>query len=53
MTKIPKKADVDMSDKAVTGRLETVRALYKLARSLMSIDLSKAVPAEPKRDPNR
>jgi len=44
-----KKREIDMSDQAVTARLDEVRALYKLCLSLMSIDMSKAVPAEPKK----
>lgn len=44
-----KKPEIDMSDAAVTARLEVVRQLYKLTRSLMSIDMSKAVPVETKR----
>lgn len=40
--------EVDMSERAIAGRLEMVRALYKLGRSLMSIDMSQAKLVEPK-----
>lgn len=40
----PKKTDVDMSERAVTGRLEMVRALYKLGISLKSARLVDAKP---------
>ena len=41
-----KKPEVDMSPKAIAGRLEEVRALYKLMVSLSSIDTSKATRVE-------
>lgn len=37
-----KKLDIDMSPKAIAGRLEEVRALYKLMVSLSTIDTTKA-----------
>lgn len=37
-----KKPDIDMSPKAIAGRLEELRALYKLMLSLSTIDTSKA-----------
>jgi hypothetical protein len=40
------KRDIDMSPKAIAGRLEELRALYKLMVSLSSIDTSKARPVE-------
>jgi hypothetical protein len=43
-----KKCEIDMSPKAVAGRLEEVRALYKLMISLRTIDTSKARPVEPR-----
>ena len=36
------------TEKEVTARLEIVRALYKLMRSLMTIDMSQAKPVVPK-----
>lgn len=41
-----KRPDIDMSPKAIAGRLEIVRALYKLMVSLRGIDTSKARPVE-------
>lgn len=43
------KADVDMSPRAVAGRLEEVRQLYRLGISLMAIRIDEAVAVEPKR----
>jgi hypothetical protein len=37
-----KKPEIDMSPKAVAGRLEVLRALYKLMISFRSIDATKA-----------
>jgi hypothetical protein len=41
-----KKHEIDMSPKAVAGRLEEIRALYKLMVSLSNIDTSKATRVE-------
>lgn len=43
------KANIDMSPKAIAGRLEELRALYKLMVSLSSIDTSKGRPVDLKR----
>lgn len=36
--------ELEPTEKEVTARLEIVRALYKLMRSLMSIDMGQARP---------
>lgn len=41
--------DIDMSEEAVTRRLEQVRALYKLVVSLRQVRIEDARPVEPKR----
>jgi hypothetical protein len=38
---------IDMSREAVTGRLEIVRALYKLMLSLREIRMDQARPVNP------
>jgi len=42
-----KKLEIDMSPKAIAGRLEELRALYKLMLSLSTIDTTKARAVEP------
>lgn len=37
----PTTTDVDMSERAITARLEVVRALYKLGISLMTARLAE------------
>ena len=44
-----KKSDVDMSPEAIAGRLEEVRALYKLMAYLRQARLDEATPVETKR----
>jgi hypothetical protein len=41
------KADVDMSPKAVSGRIEMIRALYKLCMALKQANVIEARPVEP------
>lgn len=41
-----KAESVDMSDAAITRRLEQVRALYKLMVSLRQVEIEKARPAQ-------
>jgi hypothetical protein len=42
-----KSEPIDMSGEAVTGRLEIVRALYKLMLSFREIRMDLAVPVNP------
>lgn len=42
------RADIDMSPRAIAGRVETMRALYKLMIYLKQARVSDAQPVEPK-----